>query len=247
MKKQYSMKLKLKYRIPIKMKNPYFRLLLLFGVIFYFIISTNAAVPTLTIINNTYNNGTGSYGIFLNSGQSITFNVANISNVITWNWYVDKVLQSNNNSAFTTSFSSGSYHYVQVNATNINGTSNTLIWGVNVYPAMAVSSQKIQSLNESPANDLQTAISQKSFTGIIAAPIKIYTNLLGLGFYAFLWFLVFVMMWLKQQSINIPATVGIIFGGLLITFLPPAYQLISQVLIVFGIFAVIYVFFKGRG
>lgn len=246
------MESKLKYYIPTRInlaESSYFRLLLLFAVILFSttIIADGDSPPFLTIINNSVTNDTSVYKIFLNNLQSITFNVNTTDDTNTWNWYLDNTLQTNPLPYFTVAFSSGSYHYVSVNATNASGTSNNITWGINVYPPMATSPQAISLLNETPAKDLMNAIQQKSFVNFIVAPTKIYTNLMGLGFYTFVWFIVFSMLWLKQQSINIPSVVGVIFGGVLVTFLPPQYQLISQVLIVFGIFAVIYVFFKGRG
>lgn len=208
----------------------------------------SAQPPTISIINNTKTNTNSSYGIFLNNSESITFwaNTTNTSN--TWKWYKDSVLQTNNFNNFTTSFTKGSYHYVFLNTTNISGVSNNLAWGINVFAAMASSpADNIPLLNETPANNLENAIVNNSLPEITESSIKVYINVVGLSFYAFIWFIAFAMFWIKQASINIPAIVGVIFGGLIISFLPAQYQLVSQVFIVFGIFAVIYVFYKGRG
>lgn len=246
--------MKLKYYIPtnISITNNLLFKAFLVCFLLLFIIYNASAQPTISIINNSKTNTsiTGTlflHGIFINNSESITFfaSTNNISN--TWHWRIDNVLQSNNFNNITTSWSSGTFHYVQVNANNSSGTSNNLTWGINVYPAMATSVDAIQSFNETPNTDLETGIAESNLTKIIEAPISVYVNIVGIMFYAFIWFIAVGMMWTKQQSMNIPTVIGIIFGGLIVTFLPPQYQLVSQVIIAFGIFAIIYVFFKGRG
>lgn len=208
----------------------------------------DANVPTvLSIKNNSYSGTTSSYGIFLNNGQSITLTANSTNNSNTWNWYVDKVAITNNFNNTTQSFTKGTYHYVQVNATNGTNVSNTIYWGINVLPAMATLGDQITLLNETPSQDFASAIENNSLQEIVHAPITVYLNLIGLSFYAFVWFIAFGMVWVKQSSINIPAVIGVIFGGIIITFLPPQYQLVAQVLTIFGIFAIIYIFYKGRG
>lgn len=207
-----------------------------------------AAPPVISIHNNSHTNRSGSYGIVLDNGESITFraNTTNASN--TWNWQRDGVNVSNNFNNYTTSWTEGSYHHIYLTATNASGTSNTIFWGINVLPAYATSpTDDISLLNETPADELEQAIDDNDFPRMVNAPQKLYINAIGLAYYAVIWFIVFGMQWIKQSSINIPAIVGVIFGGIIITFLPAQYQLVSQALIVFGIFAVIYVFYKGRG
>lgn len=219
-----------------------------FFIILCIIVSTaSAEVPTVSIVNNSDTNRSGSYGIFINSSESITFWANSTNDSVTWNWYRDGVSVSNNFNNYTTSWSSGSYHHVYVNATNVSGTSNTVFWGINMFPAMATSANSITLLNETPADMIETAIVNNDFPAIVNAPVQVYLNLIGLSFYAVIWSIVFGMMWVKQKSVDIPSIVGIIFGGILVTFLPAQYQLVSQALIVFGIFAAIYVFYKGRG
>ena len=206
----------------------------------------------LSVINNTKTNNAQLNGIVLNNGQSVTMYALPSSPVTTWNWYSDGTPISNNFNNYTVSFTSKTAHYIKVNATNVLGTSNTLTWQLDVLPAYA--STPVPTLNETPANNLMADISNKSFTGFVKDSIVPYTTgyeigqtLLGNAFYLIIWILIFAMMWIKQGSLTIPMTVGVIFGGLLISFLPAQYQLVAQILIVFGIFGVVYVFYKGRG
>jgi hypothetical protein len=215
------------------------------SITFYIEGYTAPTTPTITIINNSKTNDVSTSNIFLSNSEAITFYVSANEDVDTWHWYVDNVLQSNNYDNFTTSWNTGTYHYVKVNASNTGDNSNTLSWGINVYPALA--SATISALNETPANNMKNAMSNKDPVGLINATTAPYMNLIGVYFYAFIWLIVFVMLWIKQGSMNIPMVIGIIFGGLIISFLPAPYQLVTQAFIAFGILAVVYVLFKGRG
>ncbi len=248
---EYRLRPKMKYYIPTNFsvrKNILLVLSIIMCVAILLTFITSATLPVISIHNNSNTNRSDSYGIVLDNGESITFraNTTNASN--TWNWQNDKVNVSNNFNNYTTSWTEGSYHHVYLTTTNVSGTSNTIFWGINVLPAYATSLvDDITLLNETPADELEAAIDNNDFPAMINAPQRIYVNAIGLSFYAVIWFIVFGMQWIKQSSINIPAIVGVIFGGIIITFLPAQYQLVSQALIVFGIFAVIYVFYKGRG
>lgn len=210
----------------------------------YTIYLTESA-PVLSIINNSKTNDAATTKIFLDNAESITFFASSNHPITTWNWSVDSVIQSNNYDNLTTSWSTGKYHYVSLSGVNTYGTSNTLTWGVNVFPAMATAT--IGALNETPADAIRDALKDKDAPALVMATVLPFTNLLGAFFYAIVWFMVFVMLWIKQKSMNVPMIIGIIFGGLIISFLPEQYQLVTTALIVLGIFGIIYIFFKGRG
>lgn len=220
-------------------------ILIILVLILLFTPSASPIPPALSIINNSKTNDTSISKIFLNNSEPITFFVLTNNENMTWNWYKDGILQSNNYDNYTTSWSTGRYHYVSVNGTNANGSSNLLAWGINVYPAMVTTT--IAALNETPYNELHEAMRNKDMPALVMATTLPFTNLIGAFFYAIVWFMVFVMLWIKQKSMNIPMVIGIIFGGLMISFLPAQYQLVSVALITLGIFAILYVFFKGRG
>lgn len=242
------MKSKLKYYIPTSFPGNFFHIILRVFLIAFFIsnmINIALSIPILSITNNSITNDTSTTKIFLNNSQSISFYVSSNEPNNTFFWYSNGTHQVNNLPNFTISYTKGTYHYVIVNATNLNGTSNSIKWGLNVYPAVAT--QTISLLNETPGTNLMNAMATNDFKGFIVASIDPYLNLIGVFFYAIVWGLYFAMIWIKQGTLNMPMIIGIIFGGLLISFLPATYQLIAQVLIVFGIVAVIYVFFKGRG
>ncbi len=86
--------------------------------------------------NNKTNNQSLSFTI--NTSEIVRFNATANQTITTWNWFRDDVNQSNNNDSFNTSFTTAGEHTIKVNATNANGTSNTINWTVSVQaPAAA--------------------------------------------------------------------------------------------------------------
>jgi hypothetical protein len=84
------------------------------GIISWSNSKTNNNSPTLTV----------------NTSEPVNFNATANQTITTWNWYQDDVNQNNNNNNFTTSWSTSGTKIIQVNATNSNGTSNTITWTV---------------------------------------------------------------------------------------------------------------------
>lgn len=99
----------------------------------YEISSTNPA-PSVASWGNTKTGDNNTY-ITLNASESVTFNATANQNITTWNWYKDGVLAGNTASSYNTSWDSiGGTKTIKVNATNSNGTSNTITWNVMVLP-----------------------------------------------------------------------------------------------------------------
>jgi hypothetical protein len=92
----------------------------------------------ITILTNTpnitswENNKTSNSNLMINvtTVEDIKFNVTANQTISTWSWFKDDANQNNNQETFTTSFTAG-LHTVKVNATNPNGTSNTITWDIN--------------------------------------------------------------------------------------------------------------------
>jgi len=80
------------------------------------------------------NNETNDDGsdITININETIKFNVTANQIINTWNWSIDGDVETNNYDNFTTSWATEGVRNVSVNATNSNGTSNTIIWEVTV-------------------------------------------------------------------------------------------------------------------
>ncbi|VVB92403.1 S-layer protein [uncultured archaeon] len=74
----------------------------------------------------------GSLSITINKSETVRFNAAANQAIDTWNWFLDDVNQNNNADYFVGSFASTGTYKVKVNATNNNGTSDTITWNVDV-------------------------------------------------------------------------------------------------------------------
>ena len=83
--------------------------------------------------NRTKNNSTS---ITMNISEEIYFNVTANQSIDTWNWFKDRINQNNNYEKFSTCWSKEGEYTISVNASNVNGTSNTVIWTVNVRSSM---------------------------------------------------------------------------------------------------------------
>ena len=74
-----------------------------------------------------------------------------------------------------------------------------------------------------------------------------FTAIVGNLFFALFFAAFFYMMWLRQENILIPSTIGIITGGLLLGFAPAEFRLAAILFISLSIFGVIYMLLKERG
>jgi len=79
--------------------------------------------------NNLTNDQT--LDLTVNANNTVTFNATADQAITSWNWLINDIDQNINSDTFTTSFSSGT-HTIKVNASNLNGTSNTIPWTVTV-------------------------------------------------------------------------------------------------------------------
>lgn len=104
----------------------------------------------------------------------------------------------------------------------------------------------IDTVNPAPYNDLVNNISSMNAPGIMFASIEPYTLAVGNLFYLFIWLMIFSMYWLAQRNITLPAVMGLILGGVVITTLPEAYQPVAVALIAISGFAVIYYLYTER-
>ncbi len=119
--------------------------------------SSNTITWTITVVpppapaitswgNNITNNE--SLALTINTSEAVKFNATTNQTITTWNWYKDDINQNNNFDNFTTSWSSDGTKTIKVNATNNNGTSDTIIWSVNVN----TESPSISFTDPTPAN-----------------------------------------------------------------------------------------------
>jgi hypothetical protein len=97
---------------------------------------TNSSATTLTV----------------NTSEVIRFNASADQPITTWKWYKDNLIQVNNDSFFITSWNDDGT--LKVNATNANGTSNTITWHVTVNAPSGGNAPNITSWgNSKTGND----------------------------------------------------------------------------------------------
>ena len=81
--------------------------------------------------NNKTNDQNDTVLIF--TDETINFNASANQSISTWNWYIEGIYQDDNNyDNLTTSWPDVGIRTVEVNATNDNGTSNTVNWTVTI-------------------------------------------------------------------------------------------------------------------
>ncbi len=105
--------------------------------------------PSITFWSNSKTNN-NSLTLAVNTSETVNFNATANQTITTWNWYQDGVNQNNNYDNFTTSWSTSGTKSIQVNATNSNGTSNTITWNITVQ------AQPATYIPPSPANITST-------------------------------------------------------------------------------------------
>ncbi|MGB8216782.1 MAG: ice-binding family protein, partial [Candidatus Methanoperedens sp.] len=100
-------------------------------------VPSSGGAPSITSWGNTKTNS-ASTSVTVNASESVRFN-ATANQTVDFNWFKDGSSTGTVFDNLTTSFGSGGTHTVQVNATNSNGTSNTITWTVTVVASGAPS------------------------------------------------------------------------------------------------------------
>jgi len=70
--------------------------------------------------------------VSINTDENINFNATANQTITTWNWYVNGTNQNINYDNISLSYSTVGTRLIQINATNSNGTSNTISWNLTV-------------------------------------------------------------------------------------------------------------------
>ncbi len=107
--------------------------------------------PEITPWNNKSNSVATT--LTVNASEVIRFNASADQPITTWKWYKDNVIQDNTNDSFITSWNDAGAKTIKVNATNANGTSNTITWNVTVTAPSGLPAPNITSWSNSKTNN----------------------------------------------------------------------------------------------
>jgi len=107
-----------------------------------------AITPAITSWGNSKTNDS-SLTLTINVSEVVRFNATADQTIATWSWFKDNINQSNNYDNFSTSWDSSGIKNLSVNATNDNGTSNTVNWTITVQaPAPIITSWSNNKTND---------------------------------------------------------------------------------------------------
>lgn len=215
------------------------------GFIILVVICDNAAcAPSITTATNSQT-GNATY-LYPDHGDTVLFTVAANETITTWTWHADGIDQANNHAHLELTYTAFGYHNVTVTGTNANGNTNPTTW-------IVWTNRELRDTHAEPADTtahdmLQESISDEpSFHGLMQAISHPYTNALGLIFYLFLFGLPLLMMYIRQNSMTIPATLMFLIGGVIIAMLPAQWQIITGALMGLALFGMLYKLYKERG
>lgn len=85
-----------------------------------------------------------------------------------------------------------------------------------------------------------------NITNLATAAPKAYTDIMGTIFYGFLFGIPFIVMWIRQEDVTLPAIVGIILSGTIFSYLPETWLKVGYALFIVSIAGLVYQFYKSR-
>lgn len=203
----------------------------------------SAAAPVIDSQLNDATNDDSTY-IVINFSQCVYFSVTANESITAWTWHANGADQSRNAANITLCYTTWGYHNLTVNATNAAGSTGAeyRIWVIRER-----SDTLEEPINETGFEMLEDSFggepSWTDFTGAIAYP---YTERVGSIFYLFLFGLPLLMIYIRQDSINIPATILFMFGAVILFLLPPQWMMIGEALMALALFGAMYKIYKER-
>jgi len=92
-------------------------------------------------------------------------------------------------------------------------------------------------------NLTNTSLDPINMSTVASAP---YTDLFGSVFWGILFSLIFIMIWIRQEDVTIPAILGLIIGSSLWAFMPGDWISFAMSLTVVSFAGLMYSLLKGR-
>ncbi len=105
--------------------------------------------------------------IDISNGESVKFNITTDQKIDTWKWSKDGIVLQNNYDNLTTSWTSNGKKTLSINGTNTNGTTNTVIWNINVNGKIYITSCGL--LNDANGYILNASVSSNGTCFTIGA------------------------------------------------------------------------------
>jgi hypothetical protein len=203
----------------------------------------SAAAPVIDSQANNVTNDDSTY-IVINFSQCVYFNVTANESVDSWTWHADGADQSRDAPNITLCYTTWGYHNLTVNATNAAGSAGA---AYRVWVIRERSDTLEEPIDETGFEMLEGSFDDEpswtDFTGAISHP---YTSMVGSIFFLFLFGLPLLMIYIRQDAINIPATIMFMFGAVILFLLPPQWLLIGEALMALALFGAMYKIYKER-
>ena len=198
------------------------------------------------VIDSQLNNATNddSTYIAINYSQCVLFTVTANESIDSWAWHANGVDQSRDAPNITQCYTTWGYHNLTVNATNAAGSAHAeyRVW-VNRELETGTQAEVSETGFEMLEDSFEGDPSWTDFTGAISQP---YTTMIGSIFFLFLFGLPLLMIYIRQDAINIPATIMFMFGAVILFLLPEQWLLIGEALMALALFGAMYKVYKGR-
>ena len=140
--------------------------------------------------------------------------------------------------------------YANTTSAQINPAAGPTELGITVIQCLIrdTTDTHQETINESAYNQFDAAMmaANPSWTDFTDALAKPYLLLIGSIFYLFVFGLPLLMIYIRQDSINVPATFMFLFGSFMTVLLPPQWQIIGRGLLALALLGAIYSFMKER-
>lgn len=205
-----------------------------------------AGTPDITDYNNSIDTN-NLYPVVSYNGNIQFYAIANES-ITLWVWHIDGVNQSHNYDNLTAAWAAKGYKTVNVTATNTNGTTLPITWNPYVKMEMGGAGDTITDMDEAGYDNLMAGLEGDSpdFELVLWAVTEPYQTVVGNVFFLILFGLPMMMFYLRQNSLIIPATFGIILGVVLFNFLPSSFAATASAIVVMSILGTLFSFYKER-
>ena len=198
--------------------------------------------PTSTVVITGY---TPSSPTTVRTGNDISFQVTESSNVDDYHWKYDGTSVGDTSSLYTKTFifNNSKYsqeHQVSVYGTNGSNMSNTITWSVTVL----LTAIKDYDFDKNFSDIGTSELNPTNLSIIGASP---YVNgAIGSILWGVIFAIIFVMIWMRQEDVTIPSILGLIIGLSIWSMMPKDWASMASSLSIISFFGIMYTLIKGR-